>query len=179
MSLSAWDQKSFEWVNRPHCQLEFKSVFEGLKQFRNDFDGRLWLEVFLLSGINAMPMDVEKIAGLCRELEPECIHLNTITRPPAEDFAAAVPRAQLETLTGMFDPPALIASGFEANRSKKIEADEAHILAMLRRRPCTIKQIEAAFGMHIHEVSKTLGLLLENNRIRADLRKHEVYYTCR
>jgi hypothetical protein len=50
---------------------------------------------------------------------------------------------------------------------------------MLRRRPCTIKQIEAAFGMHINEVSKILGQLIHQNRIRADLRDKDVYYTCR
>ncbi len=55
--------------------------------------------------------------------------------------------------------------------------DETNILSMLKRRPCTIKQIEAAFGMHINEVSKTLGQLMHHDRVRADLRNREVYYT--
>ena len=69
VSLSAWDRKSFEWVNRPHPQLAFESFFDGLKQFRNGYDGQLWLEVFLLTGINAMARDVEKIALLCTATE--------------------------------------------------------------------------------------------------------------
>ena len=177
VSLSAWDQKSFEWVNRPHPQLEFGSIVEGLKQFRSVFGGQLWLEVFLLSGINAMAGDVEKIAVLSRELKPDRIHLNTIARPPAEDFAAAVPRVRLEELAGLFDPPAQIAAGFSSQRSKTIEANEETILAMLKRRPCTIKHIEAAFGMHINEVSKYLGVLLEKKQIHADRKNQAVYYT--
>jgi wyosine [tRNA(Phe)-imidazoG37] synthetase (radical SAM superfamily) len=176
VSLSAWDQKSFEWVNRPHHQLAFTTVVDGMKSFRNRFDGQLWLEVFLLSGINAMTKDVEKIVRLSRELKPDRIHLNTIARPPAEDFAAAVPLARLEELTGLFDPPALIAAGFNGHHSKTIEANEATILAMLKRRPCTISQIEEAFGMHINEVSKYLGALLGKNRIRTDRKDNEVYY---
>ncbi len=179
VSLSAWDQKSFEWVNRPHPQLEFGSIVEGLKQFRSAFGGQLWLEVFLLSGINAMAGDVEKIAALSRELKPDRIHLNTIARPPAEDFAAAVPEARLEELTGLFDPPARIAAGFSSQRSKTIEANEKTILAMLKRRPCTINQIEAAFGMHINEVSKYLGVLMEKEQIHADRKNQAIYYTAR
>lgn len=177
VSLSAWDQKSFEWVNRPHGRLRFESFFDGLKQFRDQFSGQFWLEVFLLSGINAMAGDVEKIAALARELKPDCIHLNTIARPPAEDFAAAVPTGQMEELAGLFDPPARIASVFKGERSKTIKANEKTILAMLKRRPCTIKQIETVFGMHINEVSKYLGQLMQRNLIRADREDKEVYYT--
>ena len=179
VSLSAWDQKSFEWVNRPHRQLAFDSFVEGLKQFRKEFKGQMWLEVFLLSGINAMAGDVKKIARLSREIRPDRIHLNTIARPPAEDFAAAVPMAQLEELTGLFDPPARIAAGFSSRGCKKISADEVRILSMLQRRPCTIKQIETAFGMHINEVSKTLGHLIQSHRIRTDLKNDEIYYLSR
>ena len=90
-----------------------------------------------------------------------------------------MPFEQLEELVTLFDPLAQIAAGLPVQRTKDVEANEARILGMLRRRPCTIKQIEAAFGMHINEVSKILGQLLQQNRIRADLRNEEVYYTCR
>jgi len=179
VSLSAWDQQSFEWVNRPHRDIDFTATLKGLLQFRRKYDGQFWLEVFLLSGINAMPVHVRKIARLAQELHPDRIHLNTIARPPAEDFAAAVPMEQLEALAELFDPRAQIAADLPMQRSRQVIANEARILSMLKRRPCTIKQIEAAFGMHVNEVSKTLGHLMHANRIRADLGEREVYYTCR
>ena len=177
VSLNAWDQNSFEWVNRPHQNLDFMTVYKGLQEFRNAFDGELWLEVFLLAGINAMAKDTEKIARLARDLKPDRVHLNTIARPPAEDFAAPVSMAQLEQLAALFDPPAQIAADFTPHRTSKTIADEASILAMLARRPCTMKQVEAAFGMHLNEVSKILGHLMRNDHIRADIRNDEVYYT--
>ncbi len=179
VSLSAWDQKSFEWVNRPHARLEFGSLIDGLKAFRSAFEGQLWLEVFLLPGINAMARDVEKIAALSREFRPDRVHLNTVVRPPAEDFAAAVPLAQLAALSGLFDPPAIIAAEFSGRPSKTIEANEATILAMIRRRPCTIAHIESAFGMHINEVSKYLGRLLNKDQIRTDRKNQAVYYAAK
>lgn len=177
VSLNAWDQHSFEWVNRPHQHLDFMTVYEGLREFRNAYDGQFWLEVFLLAGINAMAKGTEKIARLARGLKPDRIHLNTIARPPAENFAAPVTSAQLEQLAGLFEPPAQIAADFTPRRTSKTIADEAGILAMLARRPCTMKQVEAAFGMHLNEVSKILGHLIRKDRIRADIRNDEVYYT--
>ena len=177
ISLSAWDQRSFEWVNRPHASLDFKTVYSGLQKFRNAFDGQLWIEVFLLAGMNAMAKDTEKIARLARDLKPDRIHLNTIARPPAEDFAAPVSRTRLEHLAGLFEPAAHIAADFTPRRTSKTIADEASILAMLARRPCTMKQVEAAFEMHLNEVSKILGELMRNDRIRANIRDNDVYYT--
>ena len=177
VSLSAWDQTSFEWVNRPHAALDFSSVIEGLIRFSEMFDGELWLEVFLLSGINAAIRDVTRIAKIANSLKPERIHLNTIARPPAENFAVAVPPEAMTELTGLFDPPATVAAGFKTSRSQKTIAGQADILAMLKRRPCTISQINTAFGMHINEVSKILSLLLNEKRIQADLKGEEVYYS--
>jgi wyosine [tRNA(Phe)-imidazoG37] synthetase (radical SAM superfamily) len=176
VSLSAWDQPSFEWVNRPHADLQFDQVVAGIQRFREEFSGQLWIEVFLLAGINANAADVVKISHLAKSVRPDRIHLNTITRPPAENFAAAVAIERLEGFCSLFTPPALIATGFHPKRSRKAKANETYILSMLKRRPCTIKQIEDAFDMHINEVSKTLGQLIHKDLVTADLRGQEVYY---
>ena len=176
ISLSAWDQRSFEWVNRPHPGLAFETFFEGLKRFRDEFKGQLWLEVFLLQGFNAMVKDIDKIARLSGALQPDRVHLNTIARPPAETFATAVPFAVLEKLSSCFDPPAQIAVDAIARRPTTFTADAGTILAMLKRRPCTNEQIQAAFGLHINEVSKHLGHLLRRNLICTDLKNDKIYY---
>ena len=47
VSLSAWDQASFERVNRPPASLRFDQLVSGQKQFRTQFRGQLWMEIFL------------------------------------------------------------------------------------------------------------------------------------
>jgi wyosine [tRNA(Phe)-imidazoG37] synthetase (radical SAM superfamily) len=83
VSLSAWDQASYGWVNRPHPDLDFKQLIEGQKSFREEFKGEMWIEVFLVAGMNSIPSDVAKIAALVDLLKPDRIHLNTAVRPPA------------------------------------------------------------------------------------------------
>lgn len=177
VSMSVWNQPSFEWVNRPHPKLRFEGLFTGLTNFREQYQGDLWLEVFLCLGINALPQDVIKIAERMKAICPNRIHLNTVVRPPAEDFAVPVPAAAMEKLTRLFEPVAEVIAEFRTDRMEHIRINEETIRAMLRRRPCTIEQIAEVFGMHINEVSKYLGKLVRTNQIRTVRRKNAVYYT--
>ena len=177
VSLSAWDQESCGLVNRPHPQIRFDHLIQGQKAFRSQFSGQLWMEVFLVRGINSTPSDVRKIAVLAKEIGPDRIQLNTSVRPPAEDFAAALSREQMETLTHLFHPTAEIIAEFNTIHAKNIQANQDTILSLLRRRPCIAKDIADVFDMHLNEVSKYLGKLIRTNQIRSDLKNGTVYYS--
>jgi wyosine [tRNA(Phe)-imidazoG37] synthetase (radical SAM superfamily) len=92
-------------VNRPHQQLQFDQLVKGQKDFRAQFKGRLWMEVFLLAGMKPMLADVGKIADHAKEIGPDRIQLNTAIRPPAEDFATALSQDRMQALPPLFDPP--------------------------------------------------------------------------
>ncbi len=176
VSLSAWDQLSFERINRPHENLKFRKIIDGLKVFREQYNGQLWIEVFLLFGMNSMPEQVKKIAAVLKEIKPDRIHLNTVVRPPAEDFASALSKDRMESFTGLFNPAAEIISGFSIDCEKNVQANEETIFSMLKRRPCTIEQISEGFGLHINEVSKYLGKLMQSKQIHTIFKKTDVYY---
>ncbi len=176
VSLSAWDQASYEWVNRPHADLRFDQLIQGQKDFRARFKGRLHMEIFLIKGLNAFPGDVQKIAGFAREIAPDRIQLNTAIRPPAEAFAAPLSRTEMDKLACLFEPAAEVIAEFNAAKLKDIAANEDTIFSMLQRRPCTASQIGEVFGMHLNEVSKYLGKLIRNGKVQSTRRDEDVYY---
>jgi wyosine [tRNA(Phe)-imidazoG37] synthetase (radical SAM superfamily) len=176
VSLSVWDQGSFGWVNRPHPQLRFDKFIEGQRAFRKQFKGELWIEVFLVKGMNAMPTDISRIAALAQDIEPDRIHLNTVVRPPAEDIAAPLSKERLSSLCHLFRPIAEIIAEFSTEKDLKLQANKETMLAMLQRRPCTADQIAKGFGMHLNEVSKYLGNLLRAGQIREERKNSTVYY---
>jgi wyosine [tRNA(Phe)-imidazoG37] synthetase (radical SAM superfamily) len=176
VSLSAWDHPSYRRVNRPHEQLQFDQLVAGQKDFRAQFKGQLWMEVFLVDGMNSMPADVGKIADLAGEIGPDRIQLNTAVRPPAEDFATALSEDRMQSLRHLFRPAAEIIAEFKAKHAGHIRANQATIFAMLQRRPCTAQQIADIFGMHLNEVSKYLGKLMRTDQIRAQRERATVYY---
>jgi len=177
VSLSAWDQLSYGWVNRPHSQLRFDDLIKGQKDFRAQFKGQLWMEIFLIAEINSIPANVQKIAALAKEIGPDRIHLNTAVRPPSEDYATALSEKRMEALTDLFHPCAEIIAEFKAKHSNHVRANQETILSMLQRRPCTADQISDVFDMHLNEVSKYLGKLIRTGQIHSDLKKRDVYYS--
>jgi wyosine [tRNA(Phe)-imidazoG37] synthetase (radical SAM superfamily) len=176
VSLSAWDQASYGWVNRPHPDLEFKRLIEGQKAFRSEFKGQIWIEVFLVAGMNSIPSDVAKIAALADLLEPDRIHLNTAVRPPAEDFVKPLSREHMAALCDLFQPQAKVIAEVKAQGDFEIRANEETIFSMLERRPCTAEDIAGTFGMHFNEVSKYLGILTRQGRIRTERANGYFYY---
>ena len=179
VSLSAWDQASYGWVNRPHSQLRFDHLIEGQKAFRAQFKSQFWMEVFLIGVINSIPADVRKIAALAEEIGPDRIHLNTAVRPPAEDFATALSNERMEELIHLFHPTAEIIAEFREKRADHIQANQETIFSMLKRRPCTAEQIADIFGMHFNEVSKCLGNLMRTGQIRTERKGNSVYYAAK
>ena len=177
VSLSAWDQRTFEHLNRPCSGLTFAQLVAGEAAFREAFSGQLYLEVFLLWGINSTPADVKRIAELVAMIGPDRVQLNTAVRPPAEDFAVALPRQHMAELAELFSPPAEVIAEFSADHASDIQANENTILAMLQRRPCTAEQVAAVFGMHPNEVSKYIGKLSRTGRVRSSRSEGAVYYS--
>ncbi len=176
ISLSAWDQASYGWVNRPHPDLDFKRLIEGQKAFRNEFKGEMWIEVFLVAGMNSIPSDVAKIAALADLLKPDRIHLNTAVRPPAEDFVAPLSSERLASLCHLFRPPAEVIAEYKDKGGFEIRANREAIISMLNRRPCTAEEIAGAFGMHLNEVSKYLGNLLRQGQIHTERSSGSIYF---
>lgn len=177
ISLSGWDQPCFQHLNRPHSKLDFENIVEGIRLFRNEYHGKIWIEVFLIDGVNTIPADVKRIAKIIKGIKPDRIHLNTAVRPPAEDFVTAVSGRELRKLAPLFQPTAEIIPEANITSSKKGQINEGAIIDLLKRRPCTAEQISKTFGMHLNETFKYLGDLLKSGRIQMINQTQNKYYT--
>jgi len=167
-SLDAGDEKLFSYVNRPHRDLAFAQVVNGLIEFTRRFPGQVWLEVLLLKGVTGLPSHVEKIAALVKRIAPARVQLNTVCRPPAEEFAYPLSLEELlslkELLPGMVEiireegPDHFEVSAFSEGR-------EEDVLALLRRRPCTSEDIADGLGIHVTEALKRLNVLVKLGKV--------------
>lgn len=169
LSLSAWDRASFQAVNRPHPDMDFDAIVAGYRTFRALFTGTLWLEVFLVPGLNARPEDVAKIAALARAVQPDKIQLNTAVRPPAETFVHPLPLPNMQALAALFDPPAEIIADYRSQPGAARAVDGHAILALLRRHPATAKDIAAMTDRPSDEIAPILQALLDSGQARLDM----------
>ncbi|MDD4734785.1 MAG: radical SAM protein [Kiritimatiellae bacterium] len=179
ISLSAWDDDSFQRVNRPHESLNLEQCIEGMRAFRQEYAGRIWMEVFLIDGVNSALADVEKIARLIEPIYPDEIQLNTAVRPPAESGVRPVAREHLEQCARLFHPKATVIASFPAHAGGTFKVNQDTILDLLRRRPCTARQMAEVFGMHVNEIAKYTGELMRTGKIRTEYRNADVYFLVR
>src|ERR1035437_696237 len=80
-SLDAPDPERFEFINRPHPDITFERLLDGLAAFRREFSGKYWLEVMLLGGYTSLPPQIRQLAEWTRRIQPDKVQLNTAARP--------------------------------------------------------------------------------------------------
>jgi len=97
-TLDAGTPELYRRINRPHPDITFARLVEGLVAFRREYCGKLWVEVMLVRGLNDDEATLCDIAAVLRQIQPDQVHILMPTRPPAETWvqpadAAGVIRA--------------------------------------------------------------------------------------
>ncbi|MBN2381271.1 radical SAM protein [bacterium] len=178
-SLDAGSHESFERINRPHPDISFEQMVDGLLSFAREYTGRIWLEVFILNDILERPVELGWIAAIVEKMKPERVQLNTVSRPPAEESAVAAPVSFLESMCGLFPGHCEVIA--EKSPIQPVETSgngniEHLIVALVSRRPCTIQGIATGLGLRPNEVLKHIEPLCKRGLIHSERRGELVFY---
>jgi wyosine [tRNA(Phe)-imidazoG37] synthetase (radical SAM superfamily) len=85
-TLDAGTARLYRRINRPHPEFTFERLVAGLIAFRKEYQGKLWVEVMLVGGLNDTPQALADIARILQKIGPDAVHINLPTRPPAETW---------------------------------------------------------------------------------------------
>jgi len=176
-SLDAADEAVFRKVNRPHAGLTAAKIVAGLAAFRREFQGRIWLEIMLVRGINDGPRHLNKLKAAAALIRPDRIQLNTVVRPPAEKSARPLGRAEMEKIREFFGEGAEIIADFKTPAQSAPAGDaEAAVLAVVGRRPVTSGDLAHTLGRPVEEVEALLQGLHAAGKIRSAVHRGNVYW---
>ena len=176
-SLDAGTDRLFKYINRPHSDIPLSKMLEGLVKFREEYDGKCWIEVFLLGGVTTVEAQVNILAHYIRLICPDKVQINTVTRPPAEDFAMPIPADQLKAIASQLHKDAeVIADYHDVRKQQGTFARCEDVLALLKRRPCSVGDIVAGLCLRRNEVVKYIEELSSQGKIEAKPQNHQLYY---
>ena len=176
-SLDAGSDAVFQYVNRPHQDITFDKMLDGLIKFRQEYSGQYWLEVFIIGEVSTTKQEIKKLSDCIKLISPDRVQLNTVVRPPAETFATPVPEEQLKKIAHKLgDNVEVIADYQQVHTQEIFAAKRDDILELLRRRPCSIEDIVQGLGLHRNEVLKYIEELSSEGKINKELRDNQVYY---
>ncbi|MFA5865869.1 MAG: radical SAM protein [Phycisphaerae bacterium] len=176
-SLDAGDEETYNKINRPTSEINFQKLLDGLNRLCRTCPEKVWLEVFLIGGINDDIGQVKKIADLVRPFNCAKIQLNTAVRPPAEKFVQLVSAQRLEELADLFTPRAEVIADFPTPQvTGQFHPQADTVLEMLRRRPCTLNDIIAGLGLSRNEAIQIIESLRREKKIHSQIQQDKEYY---
>jgi len=176
-SLDAVSKTVYETINRPEESLKIDRVIQGIVDFRAQFRGQVWVEILYCRGINDDPSEVARMKRVLEKINPHRIQLNTVYRPPAEDFASPLPEERLREIKEIFGDKASAITPYRGNRPHGAGGEvEAHIIDALRRRPLTAEDMAEILGLHPQEVIKHLKILGDDKKVRHRLHARKIFY---
>ncbi|GJQ21075.1 MAG: radical SAM protein [Bacteroidia bacterium] len=175
-SLHAARTAAFEAVTRPHPLLRLHTIIDGLKRFRKQYRGALWLEILLVRGINDSDDELLELRKALNEIRPDRIQLNTVVRPPSSPHALPVPWERLEAIKSFLGEQCEIIAPREQLSGGRDGLDVDVLLATLRRRPLNVSEIAVLFGKSELSVSQWLEQLVRAGTIRSFLYQDKKYY---
>jgi len=176
-SLDAGCIQIFQYVNRPHSDISFNKMLEGLVKFSVEYTGKYWLEVFLLAGVTTPEREINRLKACINSICPDKVQINTVTRPPAENFAEPVPQEQLEAIAKqLYENAEVIADYGGVHKKQDFAAQREDVLTLLKRRPCSIEDIAEGLGLHRNEALKYVEELSSGGKIKAKPENQRLYY---
>lgn len=176
-SLDAVTAKVFEEVDRPNPKLKIDSIVEGIKAFRKEYRGKMWIEILFVQGINDHDDEVYKMRQVLDEIQPERIHLNTVVRPPAYSFAKPTSEMRMKEIQKILGDRSEIIGTFQSLQGNANHAiDTEAILLLLKRRAMTVDQMHVSLGIKKDDLVSTLKKMCLSNLAKSYSYDGEEYY---
>jgi len=186
-SLDATNEEEFEKINRPVEGFKFADLAEAIVKFRKSSPCRMWLEVFIVPGINDSDESLARFAGIVRRIAPDKIQLNTLDRPGTEDWVRPASeevmlkfKAELEKICPV-EVVKKFRSGEEFQKTKDAKNSSDMELArriseLICRRPCTIEDISAALEIPPLKASKIILKLKDAGGVVEEKQDRGIFY---
>lgn len=178
-SLDAATEKTFKKINRPSSHLHVDTIIDGLIRFRKEYSGKIWLEVFIIPGMNDSITELTALKRMIGKIKPDQVHLNTLDRPGSISTLRAATRGELEHVLDVFqmENAAIVADPPEHEALFAYRKDTAAaILGTIARRPCTSKDLSEILGLQVEEVDTHLKSLETDKKIKIVKQKRGLFY---
>ena len=177
-TLDAVDEDTFRRINRPWPRLHIAEIIDGLIAFRKIFNGRLWVEVMLVKGVNDTRTVLAGIADTLKQIRPDQVHLNIPLRPPAEAWVEPPDSQNIMraiTILGEVAPIVTPAEG-DFKLANDMSLAEA-VIEIIRRHPLQETQLlETLDDYGIEQVQTTLQALTLSGQARQHIYRGEIFW---
>jgi len=175
-SLDSARDETYRLINRPLPGLSLESLLEGLTSFRQEYRGRIWLEVMLLKGLNDTGEELTRLGQALTKIAPDKIQLNTAVRPVVESAARPLDKAGMAAAAAYLKGPVEVIASFNRADIAELPCQDEDLVEMLSRRPMTAADMAKALGLPLVQIVARLKCLNDSGRITHDRYHDQEFY---
>ncbi|MBP87739.1 MAG: radical SAM protein [Planctomycetaceae bacterium] len=178
-TLDAGSERLYRRIDRPVAELTFGRLVEGMIALRNEFEGKLWIEVMLIKGLNDSVAALEDIASVIRRIRPDDVHINLPVRPPTEASVEVPDDETLARAQAILGEVAHIVAPADVQIDLGDEDDLADsVMEIVKRHPMSEEGLVRALSLRsAREVAAALAQLTASGRARVTTRHGERFWS--
>lgn len=178
-SLDAASQEVFQSINRPYKGILVSNIINGLIEFNKSYKGQLWLEYFVLPGLNDTDNELKLLKSAFQKIKPTKLQLNSLDRPGTVSGLVPASYERLVELKDFFQPipTDIISRSDEVKHLDHLKQDiHFSILQAVSRRPCSINDLSQILSLSSTETKAHIDFLLELKEIREEVQNGVTFY---
>jgi wyosine [tRNA(Phe)-imidazoG37] synthetase (radical SAM superfamily) len=88
----------FKQLKRPIQDIRVDEMIQGLVSLKNEFRGKIWLEVMIVKGVNDESSQIKKLKEVIDRINPDKIQINSPVRTTAEPGVLPVDKRKLKRI---------------------------------------------------------------------------------
>ncbi|MCF6177067.1 MAG: radical SAM protein [Victivallaceae bacterium] len=174
-SLDATCRDEYLKINRPATACDYDSFITGLIEFSNSFTGELWLEIFIVPGINDSDASIKRFAELGSQIKPDKVQFNTLDRPGCVPWITASSPENTMRFVKAMEPVCPVEAVGPFKYSTPITAAtqsngelQQRIMALISRRPCTAVDMQETLAVSIELLEQALAELSRQKSVKVE-----------
>ncbi len=176
-TVTSVNNKTFKKIHRPAPPITIKKVIDGLVKFRKLFKGKIFLEIMFIKGFNDSKEEIVALKNVINKIKPDKIQLNTVVRPPSEEYARPLTLEELKRIKKIIGGNCEIVAEFKLKDNiGQREGINEKIVQYLKRRPGTKEDISKSLGVKKNEIVKYLFELLKTRKIKKRIYRGKIFY---
>ena len=178
-SLDAGNTNLYKKINRPHPDITFSRLVNGLKLFRQEYHGKLWIEVMLMKDSNDSAETLTEIASHLRDIQPDEVHILLPTRPPVEAWVKPADQEGVQRASDIFGSIASVFNTTDGNfeLAENEELVDA-VVDIITRHPMTETELLKTLEKYSkEEVKDTLVQLEQSGKAKTVIRNGVRYWS--
>lgn len=149
-TINSVDNMIFKKINRPSATTDISEIMGGLRNLSENFGGEIYLETFIIEGLNDSDEHTDKMSSFIKNLKYDKLQLNSLARPGSMEWVKPVSENTMIRIKNRYEKNGIKnveIVGTMKEIEKKIDVEKELFENMKSKRIYTENELEKIYNL--------------------------------